>query len=200
MATRTAIITISAAAALLSTPASAEALGGIQWGAEPAELLAAFPYVEPSAQGDGFVSLPLPALGAAVRSKGGFCPTTVCLTTTLNEGAEATYSFRGGLAEVYVSFSRPFADLVSDMGLLTEIQRGRVARSEFQQMSAEFASRYGAPAIISDVERQYGDVIVVGGATYLAEDGGIVAISIGWSGKNIAGDIWYLPPGRKGGF
>lgn len=194
------ILTSISAALLLSSPAVAGAPGGLDWGASPEALLAAFPGVEPSARGDGFISLPLPAMAAAVRSRGGFCPTTICATTTLNEGAAATYSFRGGLAEVYVSFSRPFADLVGDTALLTEIRRARVARSEFQQMSAEFASRYGAPAIISDAERQYGDVIVVGGATYMAEDGGVVAISMGWHGKVLTGDIWYLPPGGKGGF
>lgn len=198
MAARTAI-SISAAA-LLAFPALAGAPGGLDWGASPDAVSAVFPDVAPISQSDAHVSLPLPAIAARVKAQGGFCPTMIC-ASKLGEGGAATFSFaEAGLSEIYIAYTRSFADLVADVSLLTQIQRDRVARSEFQVMSAEFASRYGAPAIISDVERQYDDVIVVGGATYLAEDGGAVSISVGRRGKSLVGDIWYLPPGAEGGF
>ncbi len=198
MAARTAI-SISAAA-LLAFPALAGAPGGLDWAAAPDAVEAAFPDAEPIGRGDAYLSLPLPAVVARVKAQGGFCPTMIC-NSKLGEGAAATFSFTdGGLSEVYVAFTRPFADLVADVSLLTQIRRDRVARSEFQVMSAEFASRYGAPAIVSDAERQYDDVIVLGGATYLAEDGGAISISVGRRGKHLVGDIWYLPPGAEGGF
>jgi len=200
MAMAARILTSISAACLLAAPALAEAPGGLDWGAPREAVAAAFAGVEPISEGAGFLSLPLTAVISQVKETGGFCPSTLC-AHPLQDGAAATFSFgAAGLREVYVTFSRPFSDFVADMGLFTQIQRDRVARSEFQLMSAEFAARYGRPAVISDADRQYDDVVVVGGATYLAEDGGAVAISIGARGNALVGDIWYLPPGAKGGF
>ncbi len=200
MAMAARIATSISVACLLATSAIAEAPGGVDWGATPEDVSAALDGLTPAKTGDGFLSYDLPSLIGHVKRSGGFCPSTIC-ANKLRDGAAATFSFGPkGLSEVYITFSRAYADFVSDMGLFTQIQRDRIARSEFQVMSAEFTSRYGAPAIISDAERQYDDVIVVGGATYLADDGGAVAISIGSRSKYLVGDIWYLPPGAEGGF
>lgn len=168
---------------------------GLSWGASAADVMRRLPGVRPKAETGTALTFHTDSVLEIVQASGGFLP-SVLLTGSEHGEDEVTFSFSDDrLQSVTVCFGYGFAEIGQDPDALSDQAMSAFARAELHRSVFDFAARYGAPALLSELPNRHGRMHVQGTALFVAADSGQIQLLFGHDGgSNLVGEVRYREP------
>ena len=172
-------------------PSEACVLFGLVWGASRSEVRSRFQDTRPVADEERALVYRLASLVCTVSTAGGLFPSAM-LSGSDRPGDEAVFGFsRDRLVSVQLGFSYGFGEIGQDPDALSEQAMSAFARAEMHRAVFEFASRYGPPALLSEVPNRRGRLHVQGTALFGTEVGPVQLVFGHDGGSFLAGEVRY---------
>ena len=168
---------------------------GLSWGVSRADVARRFSGINPKAEAGTILTFHTDSILEIVQASGGLFPSALVSGTGRGED-EVIFVFSGDrLQSVTVCFSYGFAEIGQDPDALSDQAMSAFARAELHRSGFDFASRYGAPALLSEVPNRHGRMHVQGTALFTAADSGQIQLLFGHDGgSNLVGEVRYREP------
>lgn len=168
---------------------------GLSWGASCADVRSRFLDIRPVSLTGQALAFRLEPVVEKLRAGGGFCPDAL-ISGSDRADDEVVFAFSDDrLQMVRLCFGYGFGEIGQDPDSLSEQAMSAFARAEMHKVVFEFASRYGPPALLSEIPNRHGRMHVQGTAMFTMDDAGQIQLLFGHDGGSfLVGEVRYRMP------